>query len=137
MSKHIIEVPLGKEIGASTAEDLKTLEKDLGAMGVRLAIPDTLSGGALVFEYDDEAHKRNAGRKKKAIPADSELSEMTQAQMDEWLLDTPIAEIQETLDVGRATAYRRVREARSRVVYAVVSLADIDDNQEEKSKSIN
>ena len=137
MSKHIIEVPLGKEIGASTAEDLKTLEKDLGAMGVRLAIPDTLSGGALVFEYDDETHKRNAGRKKKAIPADSELSEMTQAQMDEWLLDTPIAEIQETLDVGRATAYRRVREARSRVVYAVVSLADIDDNQEEKSKSIN
>ena len=137
MSKHIIEVPLGKEIGASTAEDLKTLEKDLGAMGVRLAIPDTLSGAALVFEYDDEAHKRNAGRKKKAIPADSELSEMTQAQMDEWLLDTPIAEIQETLDVGRATAYRRVREARSRVVYAVVSLADIDDNQEEKSKSIN
>ena len=129
MSKHIIEVPLGKEIGASTAEDLKTLEKDLGAMGVRLAIPDTLSGGALVFEYDDETHKRNAGRKKKAIPADSELSEMTQAQMDEWLLDTPIAEIQETLDVGRATAYRRVREARSRVVYAVVPLADIDDNQ--------
>ena len=62
---------------------------------------------------------------------------MTQAQTDEWLLDTPIAEIQETLDVGRATAYRRVREARSRVVYAVVSLADIDDNQEEKSKSLN
>ena len=55
---------------------------------------------------------------------------MTQTQMDEWLLDTPIAEIQETLDVGRATAYRRVREARSRVVYAVVSLADIDDNHE-------
>ncbi len=97
-------------------------------MGVHPTIPDTLPGGALVFEYDDEAHKRNAGRKRKTIPADSKLSEMTQAQMDEWLLDAPIAEIQETLDVGRATAYRRVREARSRMVYAVVSLADINDN---------
>ena len=126
MSKHTIEVPLSEVIDTSTIEDLKVLKKDLGAMGVRLTIPDTLPGGALVFEYDDEAHKR----KKKAIPADSELSEMTQAQMDEWLLDTPIAEIQETLDVGRATAYRRVREARSRVVYAVVSLVDIDDSQE-------
>ncbi|MEC4185093.1 hypothetical protein VJ918_09760 [Adlercreutzia sp. R21] len=130
MSKHTIEVPLSDEIDASTVDDLKILKKDLGAMGVRLTIPNTLPGGTLVFEYDDEAHKRNAGRKKKAIPADSELSEMTQAQMDEWLIDTPIAEIQETLDVGRATAYRRVREARSRVVYAVVSLADTDDNQE-------
>lgn len=130
MSERTIRIPLSDEIDASTAEDLKVLEKDLATMGVRLTIPDALPGGALVFEYDDEAHKRNAGRKRKTIPADSELSEMTQAQMDEWLLDAPIAEIQETLDVGRATAYRRVREARSRVVYAVVSLADIDDNQE-------
>lgn len=130
MSRHTIRIPLSNEIDASTAEDLKVLEKDLNAMGVRLTIPDTLSGGTLVFEYDDEAHKRNAGRKKKAIPADSELSEMTQAQMDEWLLDAPIAEIQETLGVGRATAYRRVREARSRVAYAVVSIADTDDNHE-------
>ena len=130
MSKHTIEVPLSEVIDTSTIEDLKVLKKDLGAMGVRLTIPDALPGGTLVFEYDDEAHKRNAGRKRKTIPADSELSEMTQAQTDEWLLDTPIAEIQETLDVGRATAYRRVREARSRVVYAVVSLVDIDDSQE-------
>lgn len=99
-------------------------------MGVRLTIPDVLPGGTLVFEYDDEAHKRNAGRRRKAIPADSELSEMTQAQMDEWLLDASIAEIQEALGVGRATAYRRAREARSRVVYAVVSLANINDNRE-------
>ena len=130
MSERTIRIPLSDEIDASTAEDLKVLEKDLATMGVRLTILDALPGGALVFEYDDEAHKRNAGRKRKAIPADSELSEMTQAQMDEWLLDAPIAEIQKTLDVGRANAYRRVREARSRVVYAVVSLADIDDNQE-------
>ena len=123
MSERTIRIPLSDEIDASTA-------KDLNAMGVRLTIPDALPGGALVFEYDDEAHKRNAGRKRKTIPADSEFSKMTQAQMDEWLLDAPIAEIQKTLDVGRATAYRRVREARSRVVYAVVSLADIDDNQE-------
>ena len=130
MSERTIRIPLSDEIDDSTAEDLKVLEKDLAAMGVRLTIPDTLPGGVLAFEYDDEAHKRNAGRKKKAIPAGSELSEMTQAQMDEWLLDTPIAKIQETLNVGRATAYRRVREARSRVVYAVVSLVDIDDSQE-------
>lgn len=130
MSERTIRIPLSDEIDASAAEDLNTLKKDLATMGVRLTIPDALPGGALVFEYDDEAHKRNAGRKRKTIPADSELSEMTQAQMDEWLLDAPIAEIQKTLDVGRATAYRRVREARSRVVYAVVSLADIDDSQE-------
>lgn len=130
MSRRTIQIPLSDEIDASTAEGLKVLEKDLGAMGVRLTIPDVLPGGTLVFEYDDEAHKRNAGRRRKAIPADSELSEMTQAQMDEWLLDASIAEIQEALGVGRATAYRRAREARSRVVYAVVSLADINDNRE-------
>lgn len=130
MSRRTIQIPLSDEIDASTAEGLKVLEKDLGAMGVRLTIPDVLPGGTLVFEYDDEAHKRNAGRRRKAIPADSELSEMTQAQMDEWLLDASIAEIQKALGVGRATAYRRAREARSRVVYAVVSLADINDNRE-------
>ena len=129
MSKRTINVPLSKRIDASTAEDLNILKKDLDAMGVRLVIPDTLRGGTLVFEYDNEAHKRNAGRKKKAIPPNSELSEMTQAQMDEWLLDAPIAEIQEALDVGRATAYRRVKEAQSRVVNEVVSLVDIDDDQ--------
>ena len=129
MSKRTINVPLGKKIGASTAEDLNILKKDLDAMGVCLAIPDTLRGGTLVFEYDDEAHKRNAGRKKKAIPPDSELSEMTRTQMDEWLLDAPIAEIQAALGVGRATAYRRVKEAQSRVVYGVVSLEGIDDDQ--------
>lgn len=35
--------------------------------------------------------------------------------MDEWLLDASIAE----LDVEPATAYHRVREARSGVLYAV------------------
>lgn len=131
MSKRVIKAPLSKNIDDSTAESLEILKKDLGAMGVRLTIPDVLSGGALVFEYDDEAYKRNAGRKKKAVPANSYLAEMTQAQMDEWLLDTSISEIQEALNVGRATAYRRVNEARSRVDYAAVSLADIDDIQRE------
>ena len=80
MSERTIRIPLSDEIDASAAEDLNTLKKDLATMGVRLTIPDALPGGALVFEYDDEAHKRNAGRKRKTIPADSELSEMTQAQ---------------------------------------------------------
>lgn len=131
MSERVIEVPLSKNIDDSMAESLEILKKDLGAMGVRLTIPDVLPGGALVFEYDDEAYKRNAGRKKKTVPANSYLAEMTQAQMDEWLLDASIAEIQEALNVGRATAYRRVNEARSRVDYASVSLADIDDIQKE------
>ena len=131
MGKRTIRIPLSERTSVSTAEGLKVLENDLGAMGVRLTIPDVLPGGMLVFEYDDEAHKRNAGRRKKPIPADSGLSEMTQEEMDEWLLDAPIAEIQKTLDVGRATAYRRVSEARSRVVYAMVSLTDEDDDKKE------
>ena len=131
MGKRTIRIPLNERTSVSIAEDLEVLENDLGAMGVRLTIPNALPGGTLVFEYDDEAHKRNAGRRKKAIPADSGLSEMTQEKIDEWLLDAPIAEIQKTLDVGRATAYRRVSEARSRVAYAVVSLADEDDNKED------
>lgn len=131
MGRCAIRILLSDETEASTAEDLQVLKKDLSAMGVRLTIPDSLPGGTLVFEYDDEAHKRNAGRKKKAVPANSDLSEMTSEEMDEWLLATPIADIQEELDVGRATAYRRVSEARSRVEYAVVSLADNDSAQEE------
>ena len=54
---------------------------------------------------------------------------MTPTQMDEWLLDASISEIKEALNVGRATAYRRVSEARSQVDYAAVCLADIDDTQ--------
>ena len=131
MGRCAIRILLSDETEASTAEDLQVLKKDLCAMGVRLTIPDSLPGGTLVFEYDDEAHTRNAGRKKKAVPANSDLSEMTSEEMDEWLLATPIADIQEELDVGRATAYRRVSEARSRVEYAVVSLADNDSAQEE------
>ena len=65
MSERTIRAPLSDEIDASTAEDLKVLEKDLATMGVRLTIPDALPGGALVFEYDDEAHKRNAGRRER------------------------------------------------------------------------
>ncbi|MFQ9742874.1 MAG: hypothetical protein ACLRX5_10650 [Slackia sp.] len=64
MSKHTIEVPLSEVIDTSTIEDLGSQERP-GAMGVRLTIPDALPGGTLVFEYDDEAHKRNAGRKKR------------------------------------------------------------------------
>ena len=131
MGRCAIRILLSDETEASTAEDLQVLKKDLSAMGVRLTIPDSLPGGTLVFEYDDEAHTRNAGRKKKAVPANSDLSEMTSEEMAEWLLATPIADIQEELDVGRATAYRRVSEARSRVEYAVVSLADNDSAQEE------
>lgn len=83
MSRHTIRIPLSGEIDASMAEDFKALGKDLDAMGVHLTVLDVLPSGALVFEYDDKAHKRNAGRKRKAISSDSELSGMTQAKMDE------------------------------------------------------
>lgn len=129
MSERVIGVPLSGNIDDSTIESLEILKRDLGAMGVRLTIPDVLPGGTLVFEYNDEAYKRNAGRKRKAVPADSPLAKMNQKEMDEWLLSASISEIQESLGIGRATAFRRVNEARSRVDYAVVSFAGADDTQ--------
>lgn len=128
MGKRLVKIPLSKKVGASTVNALELLKRDLGAMGVQLTLPDPLSGGTLVFEYDDETHKRNAGRKKKAIPASSKLARKTQEQVDEWLLDASIVDIQEALGIGRATAYRRVNEARSRVEYAIVSLANADES---------
>lgn len=129
MGKRAIGIPLGTEIDAATVDSLEILKKDLGALGVRLTIAGALPGDTLLFEYDDEAHKRNAGRKRKIVPPDSGLADMTQEQMDEWLLGTPVADIQETLGIGRATAYRRVNEARLRIEYAAVSLDCIDGLQ--------
>lgn len=130
MSRKIVKIPLGNEISSSTAEDINLLKKDLDALGVHLAFSGTSQGGTLSFEYDDEAHKRNAGRKKKDIPADSELAKKTQEQMDAWLLQASIDAIQEELGVARATAYRRVSEARSRVEYAIVPFDDEKRNGE-------
>lgn len=127
MGKRLIEVPLSDEIDASIADDINLLRQDLAAMGVRLDIPSPLEGGTLVFEYDSTAYKRNAGRKKKAVPTNSKLAEKTQEQMDEWLTTAPVADIQEELGISRATAYRRVNEARSRVEYAIVSLNSINE----------
>lgn len=84
-----------------------------------------------MLEYDSEAHKRNAGRKRKSVPTSSKLAGKTREQMDEWLLDAPIADIQQQLGIGRATAYRRVSEARSRIEYAIVPFADADESKRE------
>lgn len=137
VGKRLIKIPLGSAIDPSTVKDIETLKNDLDAMGVSLAVSGSLLGGTLVFEYDSEAHKRNAGRKKKAIPENSTIAGMTPEQLDEWLLNASISEIQEALDVGRATAYRRVSEARSRVEYAVVSLESANDVIEGEESSIN
>lgn len=137
VGKRLIKIPLGSAIDPSTVKDIETLKNDLDVMGVSLAVSGSLLGGTLVFEYDSEAHKRNAGRKKKVIPENSTIAGMTPEQLDEWLLNASISEIQEALDVGRATAYRRVSEARSRVEYAVVSLESANDVIEGEESSIN
>ena len=132
VGKRLIKIPLGSAIDPSRVKDIETLKNDLDAMGVSLAVSGSLLGGTLVFEYDSEAHKRNAGRKKKVIPENSTIAGMTPEQLDEWLLNASISEIQEALDVGR-----RVSEARSRVEYAVVSLESANDVIEGEESSIN
>ena len=121
VGKRLIKIPLGSAIDPSTVKDIETLKNDLDAMGVSLAVSGSLLGG----------------RKKKVIPENSTIAGMTPEQLDEWLLNASISEIQEALDVGRATAYRRVSEARSRVEYAVVSLESANDVIEGEESSIN
>ena len=127
MGKRLIKIPLSTKIEISTANDIALLKADLAAMGIHLIVPNPIEGGTLVFEYDNAVYKRNAGRKKKAIPPNSKLAEKTQEQLDEWLAKSSVAEIQKELGVGRATAYRRMNEARERQEYAIVSLDDKDE----------
>lgn len=120
-----IAIPLAKNLNDTDIQSLESLAKDLSIMGITVKMPNPLSGGALIFEYDREAHKRNAGRKKKTIPAKSAISKMTQNQIDDWLLNNPIETIQTELGVGRSTAFRRRAEARERITYAVAPLKSL------------
>ncbi|WP_251213077.1 hypothetical protein [Adlercreutzia murintestinalis] len=119
-----IAIPLAKNLNDTDIQSLESLAKDLSIMGITVKMPNPLSGGALIFEYDREAHKRNAGRKKKTIPTKSAISKMTQNQIDDWLLNNPIETIQTELGVGRSTAFRRRTEARERVEYAIIALEE-------------
>lgn len=55
--------------------------------------------------------------------------------MDEWLLDASIAETQETLDIGRVTTYRYIREVRSRVVYAMITILEQPSSRNDSNDS--
>lgn len=117
-----MKIPLAKQLSQENIQAIETLAKELRAFGIHLDLPSPLQGGLLTFEYDPLAYKRNAGRKKKSVPATSTLKSESQEQMDDWLLNQPIKTICEELDISRSTAFRRRTEARERLAYAIISL---------------
>ncbi len=124
MGETKVTLPLSKRLTAKDVVSIQSLAGDLSAMGVDVELVCAAGKNLLVFEYDSETYKRNAGRKRKHIPDESVLSNMSQEQMDEWLLGNSIETIKSELQVGRATAFRRRAEARERISYAVVSLGE-------------
>ena len=124
MGETKVTLPHSKRLTAKDVVSIQSLAGDLSAMGVDIELVCAAGKNLLVFEYDSEAYKRNAGRKRKHIPDESVLSNMSQEQMDEWLLGNSIETIKSELQVGRATAFRRRAEARERISYAVVSLGE-------------
>lgn len=124
MGRTRIVVPLSKKLSPEERSNIETLSCDLLAMDVRMFLETHSSNNVLVFEYDTDTHKRNAGRKRKAIPSESPLCKMSQEELDCWLLSNPIELIQEELKIGRATAFRRRAEANERISYAIVSFDD-------------
>ena len=117
-----LELPLSQELSPQDIESIKTFAKDLSAVGIHIELPSPLAGGRLTIKYDPNAHKRNAGRKRKRMPTDSVLQDMTQEQMDNWLLNNTIDETCKELGISRSTAFRRRAEARERISYAIVHL---------------
>lgn len=122
MSHVELKLPLSEELSEENFASIEKLASDLKSAGINVAIDD--SAQSLIFTYDTDALKRNAGRKRKGIPDESILSKMSSEQMDDWLLTSSIEAIENELGVGRATAFRRRAEARSRISYAVVSFED-------------
>lgn len=122
MSHVELKLPLSRKLSKKDFASIEKLTDDLKSAGISVAIDN--SAQSVIFTYDTDALKRNAGRKRKDIPDESILSRMSSEQMDNWLLTSSIEAIENELRVGRATAFRRRAEARSRVSYAVVSLED-------------
>ncbi len=124
MSLTRVAIPLSGKIGDKGTVALQTLARDLGTMGITVTLPDPPAGGELVFEYDRDAYKRGAGRKRKQAPDDSAIAGMSESEADDWLVRTAAKVIAEALGVSRSTAYRRKAEARQRVEYAMVSMEE-------------
>lgn len=122
MGKTTHEIPLEKCISKKTFEIVDALTNDLKTMGVNIEIVSRHSRSFLKIEYDTNAFKRNAGRKKKTIPKNSSLKEMTEEEQNEWILTNSIETITKELSISRATAFRRRAEARERVEYSIVTL---------------
>lgn len=113
MSLVRVIIPLSGKIGDKETSAIQTLARDLGAMGITVTLPDPPAGGELVFEYDRDAYKRGAGRKRKQAPADSAIAGMSESETDGWLVRTAAEVIADTLGVSRSTAYRRKAEAQA------------------------
>ncbi len=124
MSLTRVAIPLSGKISDEEAIAMQTLAHDLGRMGIAVTIPDPPVDGELVFEYDHDAYKRGAGRKRKQAPADSAIAGLSESETDGWLVRTAAEVIAEALGVSRSTAYRRKAEARQRVEYAMVGMGE-------------
>lgn len=122
MSLTRVAISLSGKISDEEVIAMQTLARDLGAMGITVALPDPPAGGELVFEYDRDAYKRGAGRKRKQAPADSAIAGMSESETDGWLVRTAAEVIADTLGVSRSTAYRRKAEAKQRVEHAMVRI---------------
>ena len=122
MSLVRVIIPLSGKIGDKETAAIQTLARDLGAMSITVTLPDPPAGGELVFEYDRDAYKRGAGRKRKQAPAGSAIAGMSESETDGWLVRTTAETIAEVLGVSRSTAYRRKAEAKQRVEYAMVRM---------------
>lgn len=124
MSLARVIIPLSGKIGDKETAAIQTLARDLGAMGITVTLPDPPAGGELVFEYDRDAYKRGAGRKRKQAPADSAIAGLSESEADGWLVRTTAETIADALGVSRSTVYRRKAEAKQRVEYAMVSMGE-------------
>ena len=124
MSLARVIIPLSGKIGDKETAAIKTLSRDQGALGITVTLPDPPAGGELVFEYDRDAYKRGAGRKRKQAPADSAIAGLSESEADGWLVRPPAETIADALGVSRSTACRRKAEAKQRVEYAMVSMGE-------------
>lgn len=124
MSLTRVSIPLSGKIGDKETAAIQTLARDLCAMGITVTLPDPPAGGELVFEYDRDAYKRGAGRKRKQALADSAIAGLSESESDGWLVRTTAETIAEVLGVSRSTAYRRKAEAKQRVEYAMVEVKE-------------
>lgn len=120
MSLTRVTIPLSKNLVNEDIEGINTLKHDLTAMGIIVTLSNPLAEGELVFEYDRDAYKRGAGRKRKQAPPDGKLGAMNKVELDDWIARTDAGTIAKELGVSRSTAYRRKAEARQRMEYAMV-----------------